>query len=118
MNNPVYLVVEPIEIIAYDLALNVSDYDESATVLVALTFEAACETVQGYPDVKLAFVHLDPSSFSKTALARVLDDRGAKVVFTGDSAERNPGGLLVLHRPFSSQTIAELLARTEISERA
>lgn len=118
MKNAIYLVVEPIEIIANDLAFNVSDYDGSATVLTALTCYTAVEILHDYPAVKLAFVHIDPTKFAKTALARMLEDRGAKVVFIGDAAERAGSALLVLYRPFSSQTIAEVLARSEIPARA
>ena len=42
MNTSVYLVMEPIGIIASDLAMNVQDYDPMATVLVALSPEAGC----------------------------------------------------------------------------
>ena len=118
MNSPVYLVVEPMEIIATDLAMNVSDYDTTATVLIALTLDAACEILKGHPAVRLAFVHADPTSFAQTDLARALEDRRAQVAFTGDAAERKGSGMLVLHRPFSAETTAKLLLSTEESERA
>jgi hypothetical protein len=118
MNSTVYLVVEPIEIIASDLAMNIEDYDPTATVLVALTHEAACRALKGHARVRVAFVHADPSAFVMTDLARSLDCRGAELVFTGDAAERNGGGVLVLHRPFSAQTTAALLQRTDSSETA
>jgi hypothetical protein len=118
MNSSVYLVVEPIGIIASDLAMNVQEYNPSATVLIALAHEAASAVLQGYEYVRLAFVHADPSGFAMTDLARALAERKAKVVFTGDAAERNDSGILVLHRPFSSETTAALLQRAEMSETA
>lgn len=118
MNSTVYLVVEPIEIIASDLAMNVQEYDPSAMVLLALSFEAAFTMLKGHDSVRLAFVHADPSDFAKTSLARALDGRGAQLVFTGDAAERKSDGIIVLQRPFSTLTTAELLRRTERSESA
>lgn len=116
MSSPVYLVVEPIEIIAYDLAMCVSEYDQTATIIVALTLAAGCEILKGHPAVRLAFVHTDPAKFSDTELAHCLEIRGAKMVFIGDAAERNDKSALVLHRPFSAETAAELLTRIEASE--
>lgn len=118
MDRIIYLVVEPIEIIASDLATNVRDYDPLATVLTALTHDAACAMLDAYKSVRLAFVHADPNSFAKTSLAQALDGRGAKVVFTGDAAERKDHGILVLQRPFSAETTAALLRRTESSASA
>ncbi len=112
------MVVEPIEIIASDLAMNVQDYDPLATVLTALTHEAACVLLEAYESVRLAFVHADPKGFAKTRLAQALDCRGAQVVFTGDAAERKDQGILVLQRPFSAQTTAALLHRTQTEESA
>jgi hypothetical protein len=118
MHNAVYLVVEPIEIIALDLAMNVQDYDSTATVLVASSLDVGCDVLEGHASVSVAFVHTDPQEFDRTRLGRALYSRGAQLVFTGDRAERNGAGVLVLHRPFSSQTTAELLKRTERSETA
>jgi hypothetical protein len=118
MNSNVYLVVEPFEIIAYDLAMNVQEYDASATVLIAPLPEIACQVLQDHASVWLAFVHADANGFATTELARALDERGAKVVFTGDAAERNDSTILVLHRPFSAETTAALLRQAERSENA
>lgn len=118
MSSTVYLVVEPIELIATDLAMNVQDYDPSALVLVALSIDAACTLLTQHSLVRLAFVHSDPNGFSKTNLACLLNNRGAHVVFTGDAAERNDNGIFVLHRPFSAETTAKMLERTETSESA
>lgn len=115
MNTTIYLVVEPIEIIAADLAMNVQDFDPRATVLTALSQEAACALLEAYTSVRLAFIHADPKTFAKTSLARALDVRGAQVAFYGDAAERSGEGILVLQWPFTTQTTAALLRRTQIS---
>ncbi len=113
MKSSVYLVVEPIQVIASDLAMSVQEYDPSATVLIALSPEAACEVLEGEPSVRLAFVHVDARKFCKTDLAKALDRRGALVVFAGGSAEPDDCAKLVLDRPFSAETTAALLQRTE-----
>jgi hypothetical protein len=107
----VYLVVEPIEIIATDLAMNVKEYDPSSTVLIAPSSEAACDAIEGENCVRFAFVHVDSSIFKTTNLARALVKRGAKIVYSGGFAEREDKDLLILERPFSAQTTAELLQR-------
>ncbi len=118
MDSTVYLVVEPIEIIASDLAMNVQEYDPTATVLVALSEEAGCLALQGHASVRLAFVHADPRGFSATDIARALHGRNAQVVFTGDAAERSVNGEMVLQRPFSAQTTAAVLQQTERAQTA
>lgn len=118
MKSTVYLVVEPIGIIASDLAMNVKEYDASAKVLIALTLKKGVEMLEGHAAVRLAFVHADPSDFADTILARALSGRGAQVIFTGDAAERKDSGIFVLQRPFCAQTTAAALQRAEMSERA
>lgn len=117
MISTIYLVFEPLEVIAVDLAMNVQDHDPAALVLIATTQEVAVDILQSHARVQLAFVHADPNNFSATALARALSDRGAQLVFTGDAAERNDVGIAVLHRPFSAQTTATVLARVENPQR-
>lgn len=114
MNSSVYLVVEPIHIIAEDLAMSVQDYDPSATVLIAPSPEAACAVLAGEGFVRLAFVNLDARRFHKTDLARALVARGTKVVFAGGFSEPEGSELLVLDRPFSAETTAALLQRAEM----
>lgn len=118
MDRTVYLVVEPMEIIASDLAMSVQEYDPTATVLVALSSEAGCLALQGHASVRLAFVHADPRGFCTTDIARALASRNAQVVFTGDAAERRADGQMVLERPFSAQTTAAVLQQTERAQTA
>lgn len=115
MHDTVYLVVEPMAIIARDLAMNVQDYDPSATVLVAETPDMASLMLSRVPKVRLAFVHVDPNHFATTTLAQTLKDHGTQVVFFGNAAEENDTGILVLHRPFSAETTKAILQRALIS---
>lgn len=113
MNRHVYLVVEPIEIIASDLAMTLQEYNPAATVLIALTLQAAIILLENQTVMQLAIVHTDPIGFADTALAQALGRLGAQVVFTGDAAERKSGGRLVLQRPFSAQSTTAFLQLTE-----
>ncbi len=110
MTKTVYLIVEPIEIIASDLALCVQDYDPAAKVFVAERPEGSFAALEdGEAAVRVAFIHADPTGFHATDLGRALAGRGAYCVFMGDRAEREGKGIAVLQRPFSFQTIAALL---------
>ena len=109
MASSFYLVVEPIEIIASDLAHSVQDYDAVGTVAVATTPQKALSVLADHPSVRVAFLHADPTGFADTALGHALATRQALCVFMGDAAERAKKAMVVLNRPFSPQTIAELL---------
>jgi len=118
MINSVYLVVEPMIVIATDLAMNVQDYDPWATVLVAHSPEAACEVLRTEASVKLAFVNVDLRKFCSSDLARALNARGARIVFAGASTDRMDCDKLVLDWPFSTETTADLLQLAETMEAA
>lgn len=110
MTKSVYLVVEPITIIALDLALCVQDYDPSAKIIVAHTSAEAVAAVVAQSAVCIAFVHADPDGFDASDLGKAVTKRGAACVFMGDRAERTTTGAIhVLQRPFSSETLATLL---------
>ncbi len=106
-----YLIVEPVSIIASDLALSVQDYDIDATVLAADTLQAAVTLLAGMDPVHFAFIHADPTLFDGTELGLALAEQNTVCVFMGDAAERAQKALIVLDRPFSPLTIAALLAR-------
>ena len=113
MNRSVYLVMEPIQVIATDLAMHVQEYDPSATVLIALSPEAACEVLRTVASVRFAFVHVAAHKFGGTDLALALHVRGARIVFSGASPDRNNSEKLVLDWPFSAETTANLLGQAE-----
>lgn len=110
MTGTVYLVLEPIEIIAADLALSVQDCDASAVVIVAHSAERALDALSRQDVLRIAFLHVDPDGFDVTDLGQALAGRGATCVFMGDLAERTVALTVpVLQRPFSSETMAALL---------
>lgn len=113
MNRSVYLVMEPIQVIATDLAMHIQEYDPSASVLTAISSEAACEVLRTVATVRLAFVHVDADKFCNSDLARALHVRGARIVFSCASPDRNNSEKLVLDWPFSAETTALLLVEAE-----
>ena len=113
MNKSVYLVMEPIQVIATDLAMHVQEYDPSAMVLIAHSPEAACEVLRSVAAVRFAFVHVAADKFGGTDLALALHVRGARIVFSGTSPDRNNSEKLVLDWPVSAETSAVLLMEAE-----
>jgi hypothetical protein len=115
----VYLVVEPIRIIANDLALCIQEYDRDAEVIVATSPDEARVAVVGGDSVQVAFLHMDLETFSAGPLADVLAASATVCVFMGGAAERvRDARYLLLERPFSSEMVANLLARIMPRDRA
>ena len=106
-----YLIVEPVAIVATDLALCVQDCDSTGTVIVATTPHDAVSVITETASVLFAFIHADPSGFTQSDLGLALAARGAVCVFMGHAADRNKDNKLVLDRPFSPLTVAALLHR-------
>jgi hypothetical protein len=109
MASSIYLVVEPINIIATDLAQSVQDFDSEAIVLVASVPNDAITMVADHPVIRVALIHANPHGFAESGLGIALAARGAQCVFMGDAAERAVKAMRVLQRPFSTSTIAALL---------
>lgn len=103
-----YVVIEPEEIVAQDLAYAITAYDPAAQVEVfhhpdqAL---AALKTV--IPAAVIANVH--PTSLLSNPLGRLLSDRSIPFAFTGILAEAEAAGAPILASPFSETSVAALL---------
>ena len=113
MEKPIYLVVEPIEIIAADLAMNVHDYDPTAEVITATTLDAAFQVIDKAPSIRFAFIGIDARNFALSDLFTALVERGARIIFVGGYGEPSESGALVLETPFSAQSTADLLEHAE-----
>lgn len=109
VTSPSYLIIEPINIIATDLAHSVQDFDPDATVLVAHIVKDALSMIADHPAIHAAMIHASPDGFADSELGIALAARGAQCVFMGDAAERAATALIVLQRPFSTSTVASLL---------
>lgn len=102
----VFLVVEPMAVIAEDLAECIEECHPDALVLRAGDAAAAVAAVTAWPRVTAAFVHLDPQGFSGSALGLALTERAAQIIYMGSRADMAPeGSLLRLRSPFDSETV-------------
>lgn len=111
MCNAVYVVLEPIDIVATDLVLCLYDHNPSAAFLVAKDAKAALSYVEHSPTVSIAFIHDDPKGFATTPLGIALTEKRALCIFMGDRAERSALDVWLLERPFSAETIAAIMQR-------
>jgi hypothetical protein len=109
MTSPVYLIIEPIDIIATDLAHIVQDFDADAIVLVAKAPDDAMSMIAGHPAIHAALIHASPQGHAESDLGIALAARNTRCVFMGDAAERAATEMHVLLRPFSTATVAALL---------
>ncbi|MFN0114539.1 MAG: hypothetical protein ACKVPY_07685 [Paracoccaceae bacterium] len=110
MTPTAYLVLEPTQLIASDLATSLCECDPSADVLMAHSAEAALAALSRAGLFRLAFLHVDPDDFAASDLGRALIARRTTCVFMGEQAERRRDmSAYVLQWPFSPQTMAALL---------
>lgn len=106
----VFLVVEPVAIIAEDLSECILECHPGAVVLRADHAGAALAQLAAHPRVTAAFVHLDNREFCGSAVGQALLTRGAKVIFMGSRADQAPdGSILRLRWPFDTDTVMMLL---------
>ena len=106
----VFLVVEPMAVIAEDLAQCIGDHHAEALVLRAPKAADALRALAGHPRVTAAIVHCDPHGFSGTALGQALAERRAQVIYMGSRADMAAEGtLLRLRSPFDSDTVQMML---------
>ena len=104
-----YLVVEPEQLVAEDLADAIRAHDPGARV------ETLRSVAEVWPALSASrpqavILSLDPQRFAETALGRELAAQGIPHAFLcvwGDAAE----GAICLASPFSEATVAALLAR-------
>jgi len=124
MVNEVFLIVEPLGLVAEDLAQCIAEHRAGARVVVAPDADAALRTHDDAPRISAAIVHVDPEGFSQTPLGAWLNSVGARVAFLGDAAERwmagdagppcgGGTGIVVLDRPFSPASVGALLDRLQ-----
>jgi hypothetical protein len=109
MSGPVFLVMEPLALLAEDIAGALGASVPDATVLWATGPGNALALLVGVGAVDVAILNCAPDPFAETALAAALTLRGASLVFMGDAAEARPGNARRLENPFSDQSVASML---------
>jgi hypothetical protein len=109
----VCLVVEPVAVIAEDLAASVVEGWPGCRVIVAPDAATALSAVASLPVIQAAFVHAAPDGFSGRPLGRALAERRATVIFMGLRAESSPGPHMVLQSPFAPADVLQALVQLE-----
>ena len=108
-----YLVMIADCVVATDLAQSVTDFSPQAQVIVKSDPGAALEAAALAASITVAFVERAPKSFERSELARMIVQKGGRVILLGAEAEElgPSAGYAVLQRPFSSRMVLEHLSR-------
>lgn len=111
-----YIVVEPSQIVAQDLAHAIRAFDPKAKVqLLSDAADALAVLAEAKPAA--VFLHREPASDRSIQVGRALWDAGVPIAFTGVEAEMSVAGAEVLDSPFTEATVAALLQRLLAQER-
>jgi predicted amino acid dehydrogenase len=106
-----YLLLMEAGVIACDLTQIILSFDPGASVTLAQTVEAAL--AHAGDDVRLttAILELGPDATRSSGLARVIEDRGGRIILIGDDAEATARthGWPVIERPFSTEAVLSVL---------
>jgi hypothetical protein len=105
-----YIVVEPSQIVAQDLAHAIRAFDPKAEVrLLSHPADALAAVNKARPAA--VFLHREPTSDQSVKVGLALRDAGVPIAFTGAEAEMSVGGAEVLDSPFTEATVAAILQR-------
>lgn len=103
------LVLEPVPLVAEDLAMLIEECRPGTRVILTGTVaeaEAALDAEGGYD---VAFLNTDPERFAGTSLALRLQETGAVLVFLGHEVEAARAAQRYLERPFSGAGVMRML---------
>ncbi len=105
------LIVEPIPLIARDLALTAQEYGLPPVVVSDEAEALSWLTGNAGAMISLAFIHQSASGFSECALHRELLGKNVRVVLMGSEASNAPGAIKwpVLDWPFTTDHVRALL---------
>ncbi|RID93649.1 hypothetical protein D2N39_01660 [Gemmobacter lutimaris] len=106
-----YLVVDPVWLVAEDLALLIGEADQGATVVVATDAMAALALLDEMPDLRAAFLNLPFATARDSGLLERVAVLGGLYVSLRATVEALPGHPppLVLDLPFSGESVAGML---------
>lgn len=106
-----YLLLMEAGLVACDLTQIILAFDPGASVTLAPTVEAAL--AHAGDDVRLlsAILDLGPDAARSSGLARMIADRGGRVILIGNDAEMLAGShpWPVIERPFSTESVLSVL---------
>ena len=102
-----YLVLVTETVVAYDIALTISDFDRSAKVICATSMAEAEAAIAQTDSVEIAFIADCPTSFTGSALHHDLVVRRARIVLLGIDAEVSgpTPAFDVLEQPFDTDAV-------------
>jgi SpoU rRNA methylase family enzyme len=105
-----YLVIEPEQIVAQDLALAIRSSEPGSNVLVVRDLHEAAERLE-HLRPRAIFLHEDPERLRNELAARFLSGIDAPLVFLGTLAETRSAGEIVLETPFTEASVEAALRR-------
>jgi hypothetical protein len=106
-----YLLLMEAGLVACDLTQIILSFDPGASVTLTQTVEAAL--AHAGDDARLIFAILDlgPDAARSSGLARMITDRGGRIILIGDDAEATAAShnWPVIERPFSTESVLSVL---------
>ena len=103
------LVLEPVPLVAEDLALMIEECRSGTKVVVTGTLAEAEAALKADGGCDVAFLNTDLQRFAGTSLAKTLERSGAVVVFLGHEVEAAREAQRYLERPFSGAGVLRML---------
>ncbi len=107
----VCLVLEPVGLIAEDLAALIGDIAPDARVILAASPEEALAALGDQVRIGIAFADLPPARLRASLLGKVLEGAQVPVVFLGYEAEARAEAQRFLELPFAEEAVAAELER-------
>jgi hypothetical protein len=108
-----YLLLMDAGLVACDLTQIILSFDPRASVTLTQTVEAALAHAGGDDDVRLmsAILDLGPDAARSSGLARMIADRGGRIILIGNDADATAVGhnWPVIERPFSTDSVLSVL---------
>lgn len=106
-----YLVIEPVRLVAEDLALLIAEAEAGAEVHVADSAAQAGALLAGLSDLAAVLINLPPAALREAGLLPRLHAASRRLVWFGEPPAEGECGALCLDMPFDAGAVAALLAR-------
>jgi hypothetical protein len=103
------LVLEPVPLVAEDLALLIEECRAGTSVVLTATLTQAEAALEASGGCDIAFLNIDPERFAGTSLAKSLERTGVSVVFLGHEVEAARVAQRYLERPFLGSGVLGIL---------
>jgi hypothetical protein len=103
------LVLEPMPLVAEDLAMLIEECRPGTKVMLASSVTEAEAVLDAEGGCDVAFLNTDPEQLARTGLGLMLQGSGALVVFLGHEIEAARGSHLYLEVPVSGMAVMQAL---------